>query len=215
MKKNLNSNKNFVNSILAIILKKDISKLEYEKLTKNQEKELILRIRNNDTNALQELIKYNMRHIYLICSSYAKNNNITDLISEAIIGYEKATHTFNLDMNLKFNTYADWYIRKYILIFLQEDQTIHIPNYLYKTTKLKLDYISEINEEHKIYEIESDQDIQLEIENTEMLENLNKIILNLPRKEKAVIIYSFGLYDEEILTIKQISKRLNLIDFKI
>jgi len=91
------------------------------RLTPERERELGYRIRENDKQALEELVQANLRFVV----SYAKrfrnaNVHFLDLINEGNIGLIQAAKKFDPDKNVKFITYAVWWIRQAILHALSE-----------------------------------------------------------------------------------------------
>src|SRR5687767_3292778 len=91
------------------------------RLTPERERELGKRVQENDRGALEELVKANLRFVV----SYAKrfrNAHVLflDLINEGNIGLIQAAKKFDPDKNVKFITYAVWWIRQAILHALSE-----------------------------------------------------------------------------------------------
>lgn len=91
------------------------------RLTPERERELGYRVRENDKQALEELVQANLRFVV----SYAKrfrnaNVHFLDLINEGNIGLIQAAKKFDPDKNVKFITYAVWWIRQAILHALSE-----------------------------------------------------------------------------------------------
>ncbi|HUO83598.1 MAG TPA: sigma-70 family RNA polymerase sigma factor [Thermoanaerobaculia bacterium] len=97
----------------------EISKIP--RLTPEREKELGRRARQDDKRAIEELVKANLRFVV----SYAKrfrNAHVLflDLINEGNIGLIQAARKYDPDKNVKFITYAVWWIRQSILHALSE-----------------------------------------------------------------------------------------------
>jgi RNA polymerase primary sigma factor len=90
-----------------------ISKLP--RLTPDQERELGQRIRQGDEEALRRLVEGNLRFVV----SYAKRYRglgvpFLDLIHEGNLGLMEAARRFDPSRNVKFITYAVWWIRQAI-----------------------------------------------------------------------------------------------------
>jgi len=97
----------------------EISKIP--RLTPERERELGRRAKQNDKRAIEELVKANLRFVV----SYAKrfrNAHVLflDLINEGNIGLIQAAKKYDPDKNVKFITYAVWWIRQSILHALSE-----------------------------------------------------------------------------------------------
>jgi RNA polymerase primary sigma factor len=91
------------------------------RLTPEREKELGRRVQENDKAALEELVKSNLRFVVSYAKRY-RNTNVLflDLINEGNIGLIHAAKKYDPDKNVKFITYAVWWIRQAILHALSE-----------------------------------------------------------------------------------------------
>lgn len=93
---------------------KEISKAPL--LSKEEEKELGHKIKKGDHKALEKLITSNLRFVV----SYAKkfqglNVSLEDLINEGNIGLIEAAKRFDPNMDVRFISYAVWWIRQSIM----------------------------------------------------------------------------------------------------
>ena len=121
------------------------------RLTPERERELGRRVQQNDRAALEELVNANLRFVV----SYAKrfrNSHVLflDLINEGNIGLMQAAKKFDPDKNVKFITYAVWWIRQSILHALSEQgSTFRLPpkraNLLYRMEKVIGEIVTEEN----------------------------------------------------------------------
>jgi len=101
----------------------EISK--YELLRPEVEAELSVKIRKGDIQALDMLIKANLRFVVSVSKQY-QNQGLTliDLINEGNIGLIKAARRFDETKGFKFISYAVWWIRQAILQSLAEHARI-------------------------------------------------------------------------------------------
>src|SRR5437868_323188 len=91
------------------------------RLTPERERELGYRVQQNDKSALEELVKANLRFVVSYAKRY-RNTHVLflDLINEGNIGLIHAAKKYDPDKNVKFITYAVWWIRQAILHALSE-----------------------------------------------------------------------------------------------
>ncbi len=91
------------------------------RLTPERERELGRRVQQNDRTALEELVKANLRFVVSYAKRY-RNAHVLflDLINEGNIGLIQAAKKYDPDKNVKFITYAVWWIRQAILHALSE-----------------------------------------------------------------------------------------------
>lgn len=111
------------------------------RLTPEDERELGRRVQQNDRTALEQLVKANLRFVV----SYAKrfrNAHVLflDLINEGNIGLIQAAKKYDPEKNVKFITYAVWWIRQAILHALsQQGGAFRLPpkraNLMYRLDK--------------------------------------------------------------------------------
>jgi RNA polymerase primary sigma factor len=91
------------------------------RLTPERERELGYRVQQNDKAALEELVKGNLRFVVSYAKRYRNAHvHFLDLINEGNIGLIHAAKKFDPDKNVKFITYAVWWIRQAILHALSE-----------------------------------------------------------------------------------------------
>lgn len=91
------------------------------RLTPEREKELGARIQDNDKAALEELVKANLRFVVSYAKRYRNAHvHFLDLINEGNIGLIHAAKKYDPNKNVKFITYAVWWIRQSILHALSE-----------------------------------------------------------------------------------------------
>jgi RNA polymerase primary sigma factor len=93
---------------------KEVSKIPL--LTVEEEKELGRRIQKGDRDALQKLTEANLRFVIKIAKKY-RNSGIPllDLINQGNLGLMEAARRFDPDRNVRFTSYAVWWIRQSIL----------------------------------------------------------------------------------------------------
>ena len=93
----------------------------FKQLTPDEEKELARRIHQGDQQALNRLVESNLRFVV----SYAKRYRglglaFLDLIHEGNLGLIEAAKRFDPERNVKFISYAVWWVRQAIFHTLSE-----------------------------------------------------------------------------------------------
>lgn len=153
---------------------------EFPTLTPPEEKELGRRIRQGDKEALKKLIEANLKFVVSYVKKY-KGMGISymDLIHEGNVGLIEAAKRFDPERNVKFISYAVWWIRQAIIHALSHYSRIyHIPQKLSdqisemkrKTSILK----SELGRNPRREEIAEEMGIKPEdIEDLELLDGRN------------------------------------------
>ena len=127
----------------------DIQK--YRLLTKEEEKELFKRIREeNDDQARQLLILSNLRLVISTAKKLLGNGlPLIDLISEGNIGLIKAINKFDYDKGHRFSTYAVWWIKQSIKkAIINTGRDIRIPSYKYEQLTKVNKVITEYTNRH-------------------------------------------------------------------
>ena len=84
-----------------------------KRLTRQQERDLAIRIQAGDESAVDILVKHNLRFVISIAKKYRSLTDVSfaDLISEGNLGLIKAARKFDPNRNIKFSSYAVWWIR--------------------------------------------------------------------------------------------------------
>jgi RNA polymerase primary sigma factor len=102
---------------------------KYEPLTKEEEKELVLRYREGDQRALDKLVKHNLKFVVRVAKTYQSQGVLLmDLIQEGSSGMIEAAKRFDTERNLKFSSYAVWWIKICIITtFDLHKRLIQIP----------------------------------------------------------------------------------------
>ena len=82
-------------------------------LTGEQEKELAMKIEQGNQYAREKLINSNLRLVVSIAKKHMNRGlSFEDLIQEGSMGLMRAVDKFDYKRNLKFSTYATWWIRQ-------------------------------------------------------------------------------------------------------
>ncbi|HSO88689.1 MAG TPA: RNA polymerase sigma factor RpoD/SigA [Draconibacterium sp.] len=119
----------------------EIGKVEL--LSADKEVELAKRIKSGDREALEMLIKGNLRFVVSVSKQYQNQGlSLPDLINEGNLGLIKAAERFDETRGFKFISYAVWWIRQSILQALAEQARI---------VRLPLNKIGSINKINRAF----------------------------------------------------------------
>lgn len=177
-------------------------------LSPEEEREMTLRLKENDESARARLIEHNLRLVVFIARRFENTGiPLEDLISIGTIGLIKAVGTFDCTKKIKMATYASRCIENEILMFLR------------KTSKLKL-------------EVSLDEPLKTDWDGNELLLsdvlgtrpdtvscNLDKEIerdilrdalSHLTEREKRIIMLRFGLGGHKERTQKEVADLLGI-----
>ncbi|MDR3312711.1 MAG: RNA polymerase sigma factor RpoD/SigA [Spirochaetaceae bacterium] len=99
-------------------------------LTFEEELELSRQIQNGDEQAKRRLIEANLRLVIKIARIYLTSAvSFMDIIQEGNIGLMRAVDKYDWNRNVRFSTYANWWIHQAITRFLaNRSRTIRLPH---------------------------------------------------------------------------------------
>ena len=138
-------------------------------LTVEEEVELSQRIRKGDRQALDILVKSNLRFVVSVAKQYQNQGlSLPDLINEGNVGLIKAAEKFDETRGFKFISYAVWWIRQTILQALAEQSRI---------VRLPLNQVSAVNKISKAI-----TKFEQEFERKPSPEELAELVNEVPEK---------------------------------
>lgn len=142
----------------------DIGRVEL--ITAQDEVVLAQKIRAGDQQALDKLVKANLRFVVSVSKQYQNQGlSLPDLINEGNFGLIKAAQRFDETRGFKFISYAVWWIRQSILQALAEQSRI---------VRLPLNKIGAINKINKTMS-KLEQDLEREPSYEEISEALEML----------------------------------------
>ena len=138
-------------------------------LTVEEEVELSQRIRKGDRQALDILVKSNLRFVVSVAKQYQNQGlSLPDLINEGNVGLIKAAEKFDETRGFKFISYSVWWIRQTILQALAEQSRI---------VRLPLNQVSAVNKISKAI-----TKFEQEFERKPSPEELAELVNEVPEK---------------------------------
>jgi len=95
---------------------------KYDLIPKEEERLLLVAAKNGDNAAYEKLINSNLKFVVNVAKSYQRQGvSLEDLIEEGNIGLIKAFNKFDLNRQVKFISYAVWWIRQSIINAIHEN----------------------------------------------------------------------------------------------
>lgn len=106
---------------------RDVSR--HELITPEEEIQLGRRARMGDEDAVQKLVRANLRFVISVAKKYQNRGvSLVDLIQEGNVGLVTAARKFDPDQGVKFISYAVWWIRQAILSALaNQGRAVRVP----------------------------------------------------------------------------------------
>ena len=144
-----------------MIRKVEISNVDTSKLPvlSNKEKdELFIKIKQGDKEARERFINGNLRLVLSVLQRFSgRCENMDDLFQVGVIGLIKAIDNFNLDLDVKFSTYAVPMCIGEIRRFLRDDNPVRVSRSMrdtaYKAMQVKEKLINKNQKEPTVEEI--------------------------------------------------------------
>jgi len=121
-------------------------------------RELFLRVKQNDRQAREELIRGNLRLVLSVIQRFNhRGEYVDDLFQVGCIGLIKAIDNFDLEQNVKFSTYAVPMIIGEIRRYLRDNNPVRVSRSLrdvaYKALQVREQLLAEKSREPTIAEI--------------------------------------------------------------
>lgn len=180
------------------------------KLTSEEEKELAKKIQKGDKESLNKLVYHNLKFVVKIAKNYRDRGiPFSDIISEGNLGLIRAASKFEPDKNVKFITYAVWWIKNAICEYIEET------NKTFNTVEPE-DYI--INDNIDInYKYEMvNEDFETTINNIQSRKDTIDLLMKcLHEREVKILTLFYGLNDGKEMTLDEVGKKMNLTNERV
>ncbi|MBE6534646.1 MAG: RNA polymerase sporulation sigma factor SigG [Ruminococcaceae bacterium] len=127
-------------------------------LSDEEKRALLLKVKEGDSQARQDLIYGNLRLVLSIVQRFTnRKENLDDLFQVGCIGLCKAVDNFNVELEVKFSTYAVPMIIGEIRRYLRDNNSIRISRSVrdlaYKALQAREELTKEKNEDPTVEEI--------------------------------------------------------------
>ena len=178
-------------------------------LTADEEQYYMQKYTEGDLEAKYILIEHNLRLVAHVVKKYQHLSEDTeDLISIGTIGLIKAVMTFNPDKGVRLATYAARCIENELLMLMRSRKKLSGEVSLYEPIGTDKE-----GNEIRLFDImesdakEVDEQISLQDDIGKLYQ---KVESELSKRERLVLKLRYGLYNEEILTQREIAKQLGI-----
>lgn len=177
-------------------------------LDRQEERRLLLALREGDEQARDTLIEHNLRLVVYLARRFENTGiNLDDLVSIGTIGLIKAVNTFDTEKNIKLATYAARCIENEILMHLRKtsNQRTEISfdeplNTDWDGNELLLSDILGTEEDLVERPVQAGEDRRL----------LYQAMEKLNEREKRIITMRFGLDGRDSRTQKEVADSLGI-----
>ena len=179
-----------------------------EPLSDLEEEKYLKQLENGDKEARNKLIEHNLRLVAHIVKKFEHDQNIQDdLISIGTIGLIKGIDTYSRNKNVKLTTYCARCIQNEILMHYRSNNKYN------KNISINdsIGYDKDGNEITIIDILKAEKpDFALDLHEKENIKLLSEYIKPLTKREKEILMYRYGLNNQDELTQKEIAKKLKI-----
>ena len=193
---------------------------KYKPLTKSREKRLLRLCKKGNIKAQNEIIESNLKFVFDIARHYTgRGVPISDLISEGNMGLLRAIDKFDETKDVKFISYAVWWIRQYMLDSIRKKKLLNIVEIENSETNTSLE--SSISDDEDEIVGNNDKAFSNEIEeykrelSQSQKEIIKKLLNCLNKREREIIESYYGINDKEELNLSEIGEKFGLTSERV
>ena len=188
---------------------------KYKPLTKAKEKRLLKKCKKGNLKAKNEILEANLRFVFDIAKHYTgRGVPISELISDGNIGLLRAIEKFDESKDVKFISYAVWWIRQAMLESIKRRNAINFveiePNTA-NDSSMDKKLIEDDEDDVSFNNDFSNENDEKSIEVSENQRNIiTSLIGTLSDRERDIVENYYGINDKKELTLTDIGKKYNL-----
>ena len=188
---------------------------KYKPLTKAKEKRLLKKCKKGNLKAKNEILEANLRFVFDIAKHYTgRGVPISELISDGNIGLLRAIEKFDESKDVKFISYAVWWIRQAMLESIKRRNAINFVEIEPNTDNdSSMDKKLIEDDEDDVF-FNNDFSNENDEKSMEVSENQRNIITSLigtlSDRERDIVENYYGINDKKELTLTDIGKKYNL-----
>jgi RNA polymerase primary sigma factor len=189
---------------------------KYKPLSRARERRLLKLCKRGDEKAKNELLEANLKFVFDIAKRYTgRGISIGELISEGNMGLIKAVDKFDESQDVKFISYAVWWIRHSMLDAIRKSKLIkfvELDNENGNNQSLEKKVTDEEDESVSSGELmfSNEHDERKRETNDEQRRIISSLLTILSPREKFVIENYYGINNKNELTLSEIGIELKL-----
>ena len=203
-------------------------------LSKEEEQALAVRIQAGDKDAVQTLVKHNLKLVVSIANKFiGQGVPIDDLIQEGNLGLITAAERFTAEKDTKFSTYAQLWIRKHcneaiatvgkiVRLPMNQEYDIYkkkkrgeeVPNFrpVQLDAKISEDSESTIGDRYAFVGAEADVAHEKEYVDVTIADRFSRL---KKERDREIIRLTFGINCEEALSSSEIAQAFGLTQVRV
>lgn len=188
---------------------------KYKPLTKAKERRLLKKCKKGNLKAKNEILEANLRFVFDIAKHYTgRGVPISELISDGNIGLLRAIEKFDESKDVKFISYAVWWIRQAMLESIKRRNAINFVEIEPNTdndSSMDKKLIEDDEDDVSFNNDFSNENDEKSIEVSDNQRNIiTSLIGTLSDRERDIVENYYGINDKKELTLTDIGKKYNL-----
>ena len=186
-------------------------------LTREQEKEIAVKSSAGDIVSRNRLVESNLRFAIQVARQYqGMGLELEDLIGFANVGLFEAAERFDAERNVKFITFAVWYIRAEIQKALNDlSRTVRIPSHRTATEEYGTKSISTPVGDSENAETYADRflaadPVKSNREHADMMFDIDRTLSQLKPRQEEALRRNYGIGFEYAQSMEQIGEEMGI-----
>ena len=188
----------------------------YKPLTRSKERRLLKKCKKGNIKAKNEILEANLRFVFDIAKHYTgRGVPISELISDGNMGLLKAIDKFDESKDVKFISYAVWWVRQAMLESIKKKNAVTFvdiePNSDNDTSidkKLIDEGDDDSDNSSTMYSNEYEERMKEVAENQKNM--ISSLIGTLSERERDIVESFYGINDKKELTLTDIGKKYGI-----